>query len=217
MADQSHRTDRRPATCIALVALIAALGCEGEDFVRGEPSEELSRPATHPVMIRQPATLTSIATGATDQLGRPTSIACATCHGNRETEHELPPDAASIGGPHAELELVHGELTCGSCHHPEQYDQLRLADGTAMPLGDAMRLCGQCHGTQKRDYDHGSHGGMRGHWDLSAGPRERNHCVDCHDPHAPAYPSFEPVFPPRDRFLGHEHDDEGADAGGDHG
>ena len=67
---------------------------------------------------------------------------------------------------------------------------------------DALRLCAQCHGPQYRDYRHGAHGGMRGHWDLSRGPRERNHCVACHDPHAPAFGQFEPVPGPRDRFTG---------------
>ena len=62
--------------------------------------------------------------------------------------------------------------------------------------------CAQCHGPQYRDYRHGAHGGMRGHWDLSRGPRERNHCVACHDPHAPAFGQFEPVPGPRDRFTG---------------
>lgn len=42
---------------------------------------------------------------------------------------------------------------------------------------------------------------MRGHWDQSRGPRSRNHCVSCHDPHGPAFGSFQPMPPPRDRFL----------------
>lgn len=197
----------------ATLALLA-VGCEGEDFVRGEPSAELSRPATHPVFIRDPAVLSGIHTGELDQLGRPTTIPCATCHDGRTEEHELPAQGTSVNGPHAGLELAHGDLTCGSCHHPERYDQLRLADGTAIPMAEAMRLCGQCHGPQHRDYQRGSHGGMQGYWDLSAGPRERNHCVDCHKPHAPAYPSFEPVFPPRDRFLGQEGEPPN---GGEHG
>lgn len=201
----------------ALAALVA-VGCEGEDFVRGEPSEAHSRPATYPVIVRQPETLTSIPTGQTDQLGRPTTIACATCHEGRTEEHQLPAEGGSVAGPHADLSLSHGDLSCASCHHPDRYDQLRLADGTAVPMADAMRLCGQCHGPQRRDYDRGSHGGMRGYWDLSAGPRERNHCVDCHEPHAPAFPTFEPVFPPRDRYLGRDGHGQGApNGGGDHG
>jgi hypothetical protein len=72
-----------------------------------------------------------------------------------------------------------------------------------------MALCAQCHGTQKRDYDHGAHGGMRGYWDLKRGPRERNHCVSCHDPHAPKFGTFMPVHPPKDRFLQRGSDDHG--------
>jgi formate-dependent nitrite reductase cytochrome c552 subunit len=71
---------------------------------------------------------------------------------------------------------------------------------------EAMRLCAQCHGPQYRDYKRGSHGGMTGHWDLSRGERTRNNCVDCHDPHAPAYPGTTPVLPPRDRYLRGAHE-----------
>jgi hypothetical protein len=67
-----------------------------------------------------------------------------------------------------------------------------------------MDLCGQCHGPQARDYAHGAHGGMTGYWDLSRGPRERNNCIDCHDPHAPAFPKVRPVFAPKDRFPPHQ-------------
>jgi formate-dependent nitrite reductase cytochrome c552 subunit len=68
-------------------------------------------------------------------------------------------------------------------------------------MRDAMQLCAQCHGPQFRDYTHGSHGGMQGHWDLSRGPRLRNHCVDCHDPHTPQFQPSNPVLPPADRLL----------------
>ena len=67
-----------------------------------------------------------------------------------------------------------------------------------MRLADAQQLCAQCHGPQTRDYVHGSHGGMSGYWDKTKGERVRRACVDCHDPHAPAYPAWTPVFPPRD-------------------
>jgi hypothetical protein len=65
-------------------------------------------------------------------------------------------------------------------------------------MTDAIRLCAQCHGQQHTAYTHGAHGGMNGHWDLSRGDRLRNHCVDCHDPHAPAFPRYMPMPPPRD-------------------
>jgi formate-dependent nitrite reductase cytochrome c552 subunit len=85
-----------------------------------------------------------------------------------------------------------------SCHNAENYDSLRRADGQEVSFGRVMDLCAQCHGPQFRDYTHGAHGGMNGHWDLRSGPRTRNNCIDCHDPHAPAYPKVMPVFPPKD-------------------
>jgi hypothetical protein len=147
------------------------------------------------------AALTGLASEVTDAQGQPAVIACATCHEMREEPHQLPESADALGPPHAGLRFAHGELPCASCHHPERYDRLRLADGTALPLTDVMRLCSQCHGPQARDFARGAHGGMRGYWDTTRGPRERNGCVDCHDAHAPAFPTFQPAPPPRDRFM----------------
>jgi formate-dependent nitrite reductase cytochrome c552 subunit len=65
----------------------------------------------------------------------------------------------------------------------------------------AIELCAQCHGPQYRDYKAGAHGGMTGNWDLSRGPRVRNHCVDCHEAHAPRYPGTRPVLRPNDRIA----------------
>jgi len=102
---------------------------------------------------------------------------------------------------HVGLEVRHGELTCASCHSEGQVPRLHLATGATLALRDTIQLCAQCHGPQWRDYQHGAHGGMSGHWDLSRGPRARNHCIDCHDPHAPKYVGGDPVLPPRDRGL----------------
>ncbi|MGM0577854.1 MAG: cytochrome c3 family protein [Myxococcota bacterium] len=128
-------------------------------------------------------------------------VGCATCHTLREPSPEAVRDAADLEEFHAGLTFDHGELSCRSCHAPPGYDDFRLADGERVALRDSMDLCAQCHGPQKRDYDHGAHGGMTGYWDLDAGPRTRSHCLDCHDAHAPAYRGMVPAFPPRDRFL----------------
>jgi hypothetical protein len=88
-----------------------------------------------------------------------------------------------------------------SCHHPGNYNTLRLADGRSLAYDFVQTLCAQCHAPQATDYEHGAHGGMNGHWDLTRGPRQRKGCIDCHDPHAPAFPSMAPTFKPHDRFL----------------
>lgn len=135
-----------------------------------------------------------------DGRGGVTEMGCATCHSLREPDraNRRPADLQSF---HTGMHLAHGQLTCFSCHNPDDYETLRLADQTVVAYVDVMTLCSQCHGPQARDYERGAHGGMTGYWDLSRGPRRRNGCTDCHDPHAPNFPRMIPTFKPRDRFL----------------
>ncbi|UJR84141.1 hypothetical protein [Sandaracinus amylolyticus] len=173
-----------------IIAWRAGLGASTERSPEAEA-------ALFPTTIHEPPELTSITTSD----GVP-GTACATCHSIAGvTPESRATSADEVGGPHAGLRFAHGSNTCGACHASDDPTSLRLADGRALPMREAMTLCAQCHGPQYRDYQHGSHGGMRGHWDRSVGPRERNHCVDCHDPHAPRYPSFRPMPPPRDRVA----------------
>jgi hypothetical protein len=157
--------------------------------------------ARYGVTIAAPAYLTGLVTGEHDMQNEPVTVRCATCHALLSKRPALPTSAAGAAGPHAQLRLQHGELHCAACHDGVAVDSLRLADGRALALVDAIELCSQCHGPQARDYRHGAHGGMRGYWDLSRGPRQRNTCVSCHDPHEPAYPSYRPAPPPNDRFA----------------
>jgi len=155
----------------------------------------------HPVAIRQPVDQPRIDTGKLDSKGQPITVSCGSCHAT-STPRTDTRSAAELDEFHQGLRYQHGTLTCLSCHDAANYDQLRLADGRGLPFPEAMTLCAQCHGPQFRDYTHGSHGGMTGYWDLSRGPRQRNHCVDCHDPHAPQFPVVSPAFPlPADRGL----------------
>lgn len=157
-------------------------------------------PATHPVEIHVPLRLTGVSTERRTPTGQPERVACVVCHSLRKPE-ALPSSMAELDEFHQGLELHHGVLTCGSCHVIGDQSSFRLADGRTIAMRDAKQLCAQCHGPQTRDYDHGSHGGMTGYWDRSVGPRLRNHCVDCHDPHAPQIPATKPVLRPRDRGL----------------
>lgn len=150
--------------------------------------------ALHPVHIHEPPELTRLSV----REGGP-GVLCSTCHGLEELAPEMPTTAADASGPHVGLRLAHGSLACASCHASEDVTALHLADGRTIPMREAMTLCAQCHGPQFRDYQHGSHGGMRGYWDRTRGERQRNHCVDCHDPHAPAFGTYLPMPAPRDR------------------
>lgn len=187
-----------------LLATACALGSSpGDDFVDPErawaPSVDPDH-APYPTEIHQPESLGKLDTPLTSTSGAPQGIACATCHGDGADTALV----ASLDAPddfHGGLVHDHGAATCNSCHDTDR-SKLHLADGTPLAITDAMVLCAQCHGVQKRDYDHATHGGMTGHWDRRQGPRSRNHCLDCHDPHQPAMPAVAPVHPPRDRFFG---------------
>jgi formate-dependent nitrite reductase cytochrome c552 subunit len=180
---------------IMWVVSLAACGGDAPRKLRPPPG-----PPTGTVEIHQPARLTSVATGNSDAQGRPERVACVTCHTLR-TPTALPTSVNELDEFHQDLRFAHGDLSCASCHVAGDQRSLRLADGSTLDMRDAMNLCRQCHGPQFRDYQHGSHGGMTGHWDLSVGGRVRNHCVDCHDPHTPAFQPTLPVLPPRDHGL----------------
>jgi formate-dependent nitrite reductase cytochrome c552 subunit len=167
----------------------------------GPESDDKSTGERFPVTIRKPAGPPTIKTGAFDDKGNPITIACATCHTTKPANTD-----AKLGTAltlfHQGLVGKHANLSCVSCHNAaDGYGTLRLADGKSLPYSEVMTLCAQCHGPQFRDYQHGAHGGMNGHWDLSKGPRVRNNCIDCHDPHAPKYPTVAPALGPHDRFL----------------
>jgi len=150
--------------------------------------------------IRKPAGPPQVLTGLTDPHGNAVTVSCSTCHATRKpnTDNKT---AADMNEFHSSLKIAHGKISCLSCHNGNDYDSLKLADGARIEFTEVMSLCGQCHGPQMRDYEHNVHGGMNGYWDLTKGPRQKNNCVDCHNPHSPQFPKMQPTFKPRDRFL----------------
>lgn len=152
--------------------------------------ETLVMPSTHPGLF----------SGAKDAQGRPVRVRCATCH------EAMVPGAAQAGAArrgvfHSGVQIQHGGQTCQTCHNQPLYETFRLSDGKALPYAEVMDLCGQCHSRQRADYRAGLHGGMTGYWDLDRGPRERNNCLICHNPHRPAFPRVLPAPGPRYRFV----------------
>lgn len=152
------------------------------------------------VSIRKPEGPPRVITGLTDLHGNPVTAACSTCHSTRKP-NSTNRTAQDLNEFHGNLKISHGAISCLSCHNGEDYDALKLADGRRLEFTEVMTLCAQCHGPQMKAYEHGAHGGMTGHWDLSRGPQVKNNCVDCHNPHAPQFPKMQPTFKPKDRFL----------------
>jgi len=199
---------KRSSYAAALTLAVLCTGCPTTQWA--DSSRELGPPVAdgpaYPVTIHQPTTL-GVADGPyVDVNGTPIGVACDTCHGEG-LDGKLADQADPDVPVHGDVEIRHGDLSCDFCHAADR-TKLHLADGTEFGLRDALRLCTQCHGPQVRDYKAGVHGGMNGYWDLRRGPRDRNHCVDCHAPHSPKYERVMPVHMPNDRFLdtsGEEH------------
>jgi len=128
-------------------------------------------------------------------------VRCASCHATLKPR-QANAMATRLERFHRGVVLDHGgESTCRTCHNPPRFESFRLGSGRVVPYAEVIDLCGQCHSRQRKDYEHGIHGGMRGYWDLDRGGRDRNHCLDCHDPHHPAIPEVLPAPRARYRFL----------------
>ena len=195
------------AAALAAVAGAAVMGARSFSAPDLRP-ETVPAPVTgtpHPVVVNPGHAAPRVTTDLFTPHGSAVDMACATCHAVK-TPNPATTSAAQLKDFHPGMTYAHGSLSCLSCHNAGNYDTLRLANGQAVPFERAVELCAQCHGPQSRDYRNGSHGGMNGFWDLQSGPRRRNTCVDCHVPHAPAYPRVQPVFPPRDGLppAGHQ-------------
>lgn len=193
-----------------MVAIIASYSVHpDQEQATVAPLRSVSRPAGQfEVTINPAPPAPRVDTGVVDELGRKVTVSCTTCHATRQPDFENRA-VADLTEFHRGLSVSHGTISCLSCHNSSDYDALKLADGTRIEYADVMTLCAQCHGTQMQDYQRGVHGGMSGYWDLTRGPQQRNHCVDCHNPHAPQFPKMHPTFKPRDRFLEKHHSSHG--------
>lgn len=187
---------------LALAALLCVLsschdkGAQREDLARsGAPTVPSVETEVH-----LPDRLIAVDMGKDGRDGKVQRVRCETCHALRPAA-PVPDNVAALDEFHVGMKFAHGPVECASCHAPGQPPRLRLANGELLATRDALRLCAQCHGPQYRDYQHGAHGGMSGYWDSSRGARVRNHCVDCHDPHAPQITAVMPDSPPKDRYF----------------
>ena len=188
---------------LGMLAALASLGgCADAPEPAAAPH---APPRTFAATVARPAAAPRVATDLTDSLGRPVTVGCPTCHSLPDFGDPERKVGSTLSRFHVGLVTKHGDLACRACHAAPDYRDLHLADGRTLPFTEVQTLCRQCHGPQGRDFDRGAHGGMRGYWDLSRGPRERHACTTCHDPHAPAFAGMVPAKGPVDPRFGGGH------------
>src|SRR5262245_47564318 len=134
--------------------------------------------ADTPFAKSKPLTLMARCVACHEERKQP--VSCETCH--KDTKEKK----------HANIVLHHAEEQrgCLDCHDANDRDRLRLANGTTIAFEESFKLCGQCHGTQYRDWKVGLHGKRTGEWN---GRREYRLCVSCHWPHAPRFAPMKPM------------------------
>jgi hypothetical protein len=110
-----------------------------------------------------------------------TKFPCQKCH--RESLERV----ATPRKAHWDVELRHASesvMACSTCHLGSDLNSLRTLAGTPVSFDRSDRLCAQCHSRQATDWAGGAHGKRVGGW---APPRVVQTCVECHNPHAPAW------------------------------
>ena len=185
---------------IAIAALVTLAACSQEPGQGTDAEAWEAPPARFGTTVHTPHAFLGFTTSKRNLDGQPIRVKCETCH------RVIVPDekntlAHKLERFHVGVDVSHGDLTCRSCHNAPAYQDFRLVTGRTVSYTEVMELCGQCHGQQLAEYRHGAHGGMAGYWDLSRGPRDKNHCIDCHRPHDPAIRQVTPAPKARYRFT----------------
>ncbi|MBK7403616.1 MAG: hypothetical protein IPJ41_03015 [Phycisphaerales bacterium] len=104
---------------------------------------------------------------------------------------------------HTEIVFNHGmNNRCSNCHDKEHREKLVLRDGSLISFPGAPLLCAQCHGTTFHDWERGTHGKTLGSWERDNPAFRRLTCVECHDPHSPAFAPIAPLPAPHTLRMG---------------
>lgn len=128
---------------------------------------------------------------------------CYACHERTKTPtlHMSTNGTLKLPEEHSDLVMRHGRNNrndiCFNCHSSTNLEALVTRDGRTLAIEQSTLLCASCHGPTYRDWEVGVHGRLNGYWNTALGPVARQDCVSCHDPHNPAFPSFNPAPGPR--------------------
>ncbi|MCB0759915.1 MAG: cytochrome C [Flavobacteriales bacterium] len=125
-----------------------------------------------------------------ERKGQIQAFACSECHiGALDKMSSMDEDKQA----HWNVSIVHADasiMNCLTCHSENNMDVLHSLTGNTIDFNESFKLCGQCHNKQFDDWKGGAHGKQLGGW---SNPRVSMTCVNCHNPHAPAFESRWPA------------------------
>lgn len=140
-------------------------------------------------------TLVPISTNAqafvVPRLSKMSKYPCTSCH----TKPLAQMKSKDVRRAHWDIQLKHaqdGLMTCLTCHTESNFNVLHNIAGDSISFNAGFELCGQCHFNQIRDWRGGAHGKRAGGWTP---PRTIYACVQCHNPHRPAFEKRWPSIP----------------------
>lgn len=140
----------------------------------------------HPGLPGVKSFFTELRTGAI------TSYPCTNCHDQPLAQMQAGRDPA-VRKAHWDIYMVHAgdqAMNCTTCHAKNNMNQLVSLTGGAINFDESFKLCAQCHSTQYKDWQGGAHGKQLYGWKP---PRVAKTCVNCHNPHQPAFPKRFPA------------------------
>lgn len=185
---------------MVLLAL-GSFSCKGhkeEYHVINDKIEALSLPESHDSIFLQgidEADFVKISENGHEFLiperkGQVRSYSCTECHNTSLEELKM-----GSGGKraHWDIKMNHAQaeiMNCATCHNPENMNTYSSLAGKELDFNLSHKLCAQCHTTQFKDWAGGAHGKKISGWEP---PRASMTCVNCHNPHQPAFDSRWPA------------------------
>jgi hypothetical protein len=121
------------------------------------------------------------------------SFPCTNCHGISMNDMKKGLGREEDKHAHGNIKIQHASeetMDCLTCHDEKNINALKSLRGVNIKYDESYKQCAQCHSTQFKDWVGGAHGKRLGGY---VPPRTINTCVNCHNPHAPAFEKRWPV------------------------
>lgn len=112
------------------------------------------------------------------------SYSCTECHQGGIEKLKL---SDSLKNGHWDIEILHAKeqiMNCQTCHNTNDINNLKSLTSKTIDFNQSHQLCSQCHSNQYKDWLGGAHGKKISGWGP---PRVSMSCVNCHNPHKPAF------------------------------